>query len=722
MRSSHRYGFKNFLNGFLANVRVFAAVFLLALAVQVASQEEDATENDEATAPATPDTSRWQCRNCEFPYGLTGDILFGAGYVSESFFEFGNFRGLEDKGIFGAFGVDLLYRSEDAHYLEFYGEKLGLDSRALSIEGGRQGTYRAWLDYDEIPYFRADDTRTIFQGAGTNDQRLPADWFREGTTDAMTRLDASLRGVDIKHERESLGLGISVNKPDPWKYSLDIRRTTRDGTAIRGASFIFRATELAAPVDYETTQLDAAAGFVKERWEMELAYSLSVFDNRNRSVRWENPFLAIFDASLGELAEPPDNSFHQVMLSGSWRQSRWLTVAGQFAVGRMEQDEQFLQPSLNPRFSGVGVPVDDLDGEVNTRIANLRVTSNVTSRLRAKVQLDYDERDNDSRRESFEQVVSDTFLTGARVNERFSYERAGIKTTLDYQLFSFLRLSATASHQETERTLQEVEDTDTQKYVFDARASPFGCLNIGLQLSREERDNDLDPALLGPQENPRLRRFHFAEKERDALRFNADYAILENLFAGVFLEIADEEFNDTEIGLSDGRAESYGLDLSTAFSRHVTGHAFVSVESLEADIIGADFIDGAPWQADQDDDFTTLGFGMNFGELPGKWVRGALDVTYASADGEIRIDKVGETALPFPRLKTRRFTLEASIERMLRERLNLRLGYLAGKLTEDDFFRDNVAPDTVPTLLSLGEGTPDGTVHVVSATLRYRFQ
>ncbi|MBS3743822.1 MAG: MtrB/PioB family outer membrane beta-barrel protein, partial [Wenzhouxiangellaceae bacterium] len=68
------------------------------------------------------------------------------------------------------------------------------------------------------------------------------------------------------------------------------------------------------------------------------------------------------------------------------------------------------------------------------------------------------------------------------------------------------------------------------------------------------------------------------------------------------------------------------------------------------------------------------------------------------------------------------FTLEASLERQLRENLGIRFNYLVGKLTEDDFFRDNVQPDTVPTLLSLGELTPDGTAHVISAMLRYRFQ
>lgn len=709
-------------------LRALTAAVLLALGAQAWAQEDQedqdagAGQQAEASDPAAPDTSRWRCRNCEFPYGLTGDILFGAGYVSDDFFEFGNYRGLEEQGAFGAFGVDLLYRNENADYLEVRGEKLGIDSRTLAIEGGRQGLYKAWLEYDEIPYFRADDTRTVFLGAGSDNQTLPADWIRSDTTFTMPALEASLRGVDIKHDRETLRLGIAFNRPDPWHYSFDVQRTVKDGNRIKGASFIFRAAELAAPVDLETTRFDARVGFIQDRWELELGYNLSIFDNRNRSVRWENPFLGIFGAELGELAEAPDNTFHQVRLSGSWRQSRWLMVAGQVAVGRMEQDERLLQPSLNPRFSNVGLPVDEFDGEVDTRIANVRITSNLTDRLRAKVQFNYDERDNDSDRASFTQVVSDTFLTGERVNEPFSHERKGVKGTLDYRLFSFLRLSAGAEYEKMERSLQESGDTDTKKYTVEARATPLSRLSLSLKAGREDRDDDIDPTLLGPQENPSLRRFHFAEMERDSLRATADYAILDNLFAGVFFELADEAFEDTEIGLSDGYAESYGLDLSASFSRAVSAHAFIAFENLEGSILGADFIDGAPWKAEQDDDFTTIGFGVDFNELPGKWVRASLDATYAKADGQIRIDKEGETAPPFPELKTRRFTLEAAIERMLHDKWNLRIGYLIGHLTEDDFFRDGVLADTVPTLLSLGEGTPGDTVHVVSAMLRYQFR
>lgn len=698
------------------------AVFigLLALSVSVSGQNTDESSEGAEEAPG-PDTSEWACEDCPFFYGLNGAVLFGAGYVSDDLFEFGNYRGFEEEGVYGAAGVDLRYRKEDGHFLSVLGDRLGLDSRSLSVEAGRQGRYSLHLEYDEIPRYRASDTRTVFDGAGTARQTLPDGWVRGGTTDAMTALAGSLRAFDIKHELKTLGLAFELDGDSPWHYRVDVQRTRKEGSLIRGASFIFRATQLAVPVDYDTTRVEATVGYARDGWQIEAAYHLSQFDNDNRSVRWENPFLGINGADRGELAQPPENQFHQFMLSGSWRYSKWLMLSGQVAVGRSEQDEAFLAPTLNTSLVSPVLPRSNLDGRVDTRIANLRATSNLTGRLRAKLQLNYDERDNKTPIDSFVQVAADTFVTDEREYEPFSFERTSLNATLDYRVSSDLKVTAAATHKAMKRDLQEVENTDTNLYSLKLHANPASRVNVNVEVSREERNNDIDPALLGPQVNPSLRRFHFAEKEREALRAVADLTIGEKLVASLFAEFADEAYADTEIGLSDGRSERYGLDLSASFSRNVSAYAFVALESLQADILGADNIDGAPWMARQDDRTRTAGLGLNFDALPGRWVRGGLDFTYSSADGEIRLDKRGD-APPFPDLETSRLTLEASLERKLSDRLNLRLGYLLGKLTEDDFFRDGVAPDTVPTLLGMGEQTPDGTVHVASVLLRYRFQ
>jgi MtrB/PioB family decaheme-associated outer membrane protein len=691
------------------------AVIGIAIAVVCASPAPAQSDDDEG-----PDTSRWQCRNCPFEYGFIGSVLFGPIWVSDDLPEFGNYWGYKDKGFYPGLGIDLIWRNEAGRYVDVYGERLGLESRSLFIEGGQAGSYRLKLGYDEIQHYRAGDTRTVFLGAGTSEQTLPADWVLAGTTDGLTQLDASLRPFDIGRERRILNLGFETANDSPWQYRANVQRTTQEGNFIKGASFIFRAAELAAPVDYETTRFDAGIAYVANQLRLEGAYNLSIFDNGNDALFWENPFTGIFGAQLGQMAAAPDNQFHQFLLSGSWRYSRFVTLAGQLGMGRLEQDDEFLPTTINPNIASPALPRGNLDGEVDTRVANLRATANFTRRLRGRVQLRFDERDNNSPRDPYTQVVTDTFLTGTVVNEPYSYERRSVDASLD-QRFDWVTLSAFAKRKEMERTLQEVHETETDTYRLRARLNPVPDFNLSVEGEWTERTNDLNPALLGPQVNPDLRRFHYADKERESIRVSADYVLFGNVVAGVYVDIADEEYRDTEIGLSDARSESYGLDLSTSIGEHVSLHAFYAIERLDADISGADNNDGASWQAQQQDDYETAGFGVRFDQLPGKWVRADLNLTYATAEGDLTIKKVTLDAPDFPLLETRRFTLEAIAERAIRDNLDLRLGWLVGRLTEDDFYRDNVEPGTIPTVLSLGEGTPDGTVHVISAMLRYRF-
>ncbi|PKL95922.1 MAG: hypothetical protein CVV18_03635 [Gammaproteobacteria bacterium HGW-Gammaproteobacteria-8] len=669
-----------------------------------------------------PDFEKWECKNCNFDYGWSGSVLLGAGYTSDQLFEFGNYRGLDDDGMHANAAIDLQFRAEDGRQLEVYGEDLGLENRDLFVRGGRQGSYTAWLNYDEILQLRADDTRTPFIGAGSNDQRLPDDWVRGQVTGDMSALSDALQPIDIRSKRETIGIGFQLQRQSPLVYAAEVRHTRRDGNRIRGGSFIFRAAELAAPVRYDTTELDASVAFVKQTWEMQVEYNLSHFDNKNRSLRFENPFIGINGASVGELAEAPDNQFHQVMLSGSWRPSALFTLVGQAAIGRIEQDDALLDFTLNPDLANPALPRSAFDGDVDTRVLNLRASSRLSKKLGARISFEYNERDNNSSEDEWLQVVSDTFVTQPRANEPFSHERWTLGGRLDYRALSWLRLSAEARRTETERSFQEVRNSDTDRYSLQARIQAASKLHLNIEGSREERDNDLDPALLGPQENPSLRRFHFAEKERDALRVAADYSITENLAAGLYYEIADEDYTDTRIGLSQARSQSLGLDLSQAFGDRATAHAWVTWERLEGTILGADNVTGSEWRARQDDEFRSGGVGVRLHRLPGGWKQASFDLNYSSAEGDIELSKRGVLDPRFPELRTRRFTLEASAERQMRENLDLVLDYLLGHLSERDFFRDGVDPATVPNLLSLGEGTPGGAVHVIRASLRYHFR
>ncbi|MEE4296662.1 MAG: MtrB/PioB family outer membrane beta-barrel protein, partial [Wenzhouxiangella sp.] len=312
-----------------------------------------------AETPTKPDTSQWVCELCPFSDGLNGSVAAGPGYVTDDNPDFGNFGGLEEEGAFVALDGDLWYRNEDGGYFLVYGDRLGLDSRELILEGGRQGSFRLGLDYAEIPWVWSDDARTYLNGAGTASQTLPSGWVTGNTSD-MSLLVPNLRDIRIGHQRETVGLSAALTRPSPWRTRVDFEQTRREGNFVKGASFLFTGTELVAPLDQETTLVEAAIGYVRPGWQIEGAYQVSLFETSNASVRWDNPFPAFNGGSRGELSLAPDNEFHQFVLTGSWRLTRNWNVAGQVAFGRATQDELFLAPTLNTNLNVPTLPATSL--------------------------------------------------------------------------------------------------------------------------------------------------------------------------------------------------------------------------------------------------------------------------------------------------------------------------------------------------------------------------
>lgn len=704
---------------------VLSLLTCMLLPAAVMAEEADSSDaGTQDTADAwqlpEPDTSRWGCRNCPFPEGWSGDYELGAGFVSDDSFGFGDYRGLEEEEAFPVVETDVLYRDDEAGYFEFRGEELGRDSRSLRAEGGRQGSYGVWFEFDQLPHYVSDDGRTVFAGAGSSSLGLPGGWVRADSTADMTALEGSLRKVEIEQERQSIGAGLDLLWGDYWNYDIRYQEDTREGTRVQGGSFLFRSALLPAPVDYRTERIDASVSYVRERWQFEAGLHTSMFTNDHDALTWENPFTSGQDADRGQLAQPPDNLFNQVSLSGSWRSRGSLAVSGRLAVGRMEQDENFLPTTTNGSLGASGPPRGDLDGKVDTRKLDLRVTGQPVSGLTARAEVFHDERDNRSPRDDYVQVVTDSLVSDARTNRPYSYERKGAEAELDYRVSSRISVSAEAGREEFERSLQEARETRTDRYALEFRGMLTERLNARIRRLQEVRDGSYQSLGLAGS-NPDLRKFNQAQRDRDATRVAFDYLASDTVTLGLATEWADDEYGESDVGLVEASDRSVSVDLSATPVEGVTAYGFVSLQSVDAELRGADGVNGANWVADQDDNYRTIGLGLDVTDLPGGFTRGRVDVTAATGNTAIRVEKDGAGLSDFPDIETHLYTLNLQADRPFGEDGVLRLGYLVEHFSEEDFQRDGVAPDTIPGALTLGEGTPGYTVHVIQASLRYRF-
>jgi hypothetical protein len=91
-------------------------------------------------------------------------IEFGLVYVDDDSFRFGRYRGLEESGGYGVLNFDWYHRaphdSDDPVYTRVQASNLGLDTRRLELEHGRQGRYAVRAEYAELPTRRYDSGST----------------------------------------------------------------------------------------------------------------------------------------------------------------------------------------------------------------------------------------------------------------------------------------------------------------------------------------------------------------------------------------------------------------------------------------------------------------------------------------------------------------------------------------------------------------------------------
>lgn len=674
-----------------------------------------------ASQDAAVDTSKWLCKLCKFESGTSGSLEAGAGRVSDSSAKFGEYNGLDEKGGYLIGGGALRHSGTDGTYWNARAAELGLDTRSAQLDGGRQGLYGLFLNYDEIPRVLSDSAQTPFLGSGGASLTLPAG-FPAATT-ALMPLAGTLQTVDIETKRKRIGVGASWLPASAWKYALSLRRESRQGTKRASGAFFVNAAQLIEPIDYDTDQIEASASYTGRRLQAKLGYYGSRFANANDALTWQNPFsVSGFPAATaGQRALPPDNQFHQLSATLGYQFTERTRASADIAWGRMTQDESFLAPTLNGTLAVPALPRGSLDGRVNTLNADVKLSSALTERLRLNASYAHDDRDNHTPQAAYAWVTTDMFLAAPRTNLPYSFKRDLAKLSGDYRFSPRLRASAGADHDRVKRTFQEVDRTRESTIWGKATAQALENIGVTLKLAHAERRNSGYQAAPGvtPPENPLLRKYNMASRDRDSAGLRADIAATDRLSLGVGLDAAKDSYFDSAIGLTGAKDTSLNGDVSFMLSEQTSLSAFASRETIESTQAGSQLFAAADWTAENHDTVDVLGIGVRHAAIKDKLDLGA-DYTMARTRGEIRL-ATGAAQPGFPDFTTKRHTLRLYATYRVDKRISLHGGYWYERFRSADWMLDGVTPATIPNVLTLGEQAPQYRVGVIHASLRYAF-
>ena len=671
----------------------------------------------------------WKCKWCAFEEGFKAELSFGPGWVSESSFRFGKYSGLEDEGFHAVIGGEVAFSGQGVKYFDLKAIDLGLSSRSFVLSGGAQGSYDFDFTYKETPNFLLDTGSTPFVLDHPTTLVLPVDWAPSYQTDLMTSLERSLHGLDVETQRKTLMIGGLFHAPKNRDLYLRVRRDVKHGRKATGASFgtdnAFAATSsiIPEPINYVTTQIEAGVSMYRKRWQGEAGYYGSFFDNQHATLSWQNPFAQASSVlGHGQLGLPPDNTFHQTFVSGLVQLSDHTRGTVYAALGRMTQNDNFVQSSINPLFSSLLLPRSSLDAQVDTRTARLMVVSNLSKRLELKASYLFDERDNDTGRAAYQYIVADTSQSiVTRMNSPLSLRRSSVKLDARLRLPRNLRLSAGAEQKNDHRSYQVRSKTDEARYWGEMAFRPHPRIDARLKYTYSERSGNPYQAVesVSPPDNPLLRKFHLADRERQQLGASLSLWASDAVTVSLGLDHTSDHYTDSVLGLTKSEDTSYSLDFSVFPGQNFQAYAYYSEDFMATDQAGSQTLGAPDWWVDAEDRIQTVGVNLEY--RPSSKLELKLGYTFSEGISKTRpsSDTLDLEALPDLRSKLRRLTASARFE--LKGPLSMVIRYLYQEYDNDDFAVDGVSPDTVWTVLGFGEGSPGHKVSVVHALLEYRF-
>ncbi len=428
-----------------------AFIFLLPLHAQAQSDSGfDVGEKPAEAAAPLPEANNW--------------IQIGGEYDNNRGYYLDRYRGSPNPGFKG--NLDLQYRGRDpwdlggTNYWDVEGHDLGYQDRSFSAKFGQQGTWELKFSYDGIPYFAADDFRSIWTKSGS---------LVPGVAPASLGLGAGGIGFSsIAPAVKSLGYpyapgvaGPAIWQPvftksiagslynyaigtqrdvftgsgkyqwNDWTITASIRHEHKSGyqanslnitgTPSPTSSSAAAPTTLtsalgyfAMPIDYDIDRYDITAAYANERVQAQVGYTFNNFTDNLQAFNAQNPynFTGATFGSAANLASmfapytlPPSNSAHQIKVMLGYNISPTMRVNANFAYGLMMQNQSYDLATGSPAATQGGVPAaflneprSSLDGLVRTVFGNVAFTARPLPKMDVRVSYTIDDRDNQSPR------------------------------------------------------------------------------------------------------------------------------------------------------------------------------------------------------------------------------------------------------------------------------------------------------------------------------------
>ncbi|MEK6243312.1 MAG: MtrB/PioB family decaheme-associated outer membrane protein [Pseudomonadota bacterium] len=663
----------------------------------------------------------------------------GIGDVSRNNSRFGQYTGQRKDGLYGIGELDFVRRDDvTGTWTRFTGRNLGLDSRELRFDYGRQGGWGLYVDYSQTPRYNPYTVNTALRGIGGNSLTVPYPAATSAKSD-----------VQLKTERDALALGVHKILAGGWDIQLRFRTEDKDGARMFGRGTTGGAGAggfefLAEPIQFTTRQLEATLGFTGERLQLSGGYYGSFFTNGNTALVVNNQpggptALGTGAGAFTPIGLPPGNDSHQFNLAGGYSITPTTRATFKLSYARLTQNESFIvAPSTF-------VPQANLGGRIDTTQFQAGITSRPMPKLTLRADLRYLDRNDKTPVYPYFTFNPTTLLTPANSptatndgrNEPRSNTNLAGKLEASYALPRGFRLTGGLDYDVRRRNTSDVRvvsyrrETDETSYRVELRRAIAETATGALSYVNSRRTGSdwvTTTTLNGAAGSNLIHPLHLADRDRDKLRAVLDWSPVEPLSLHFTIEDAVDRYSGRALGPRRGNANLYSADASYAFSEAWQASAWWSrgdTRARQNDCVAASAAGVCPntvasplWEANLRNLSDAFGLGLK-GKPSGALEIGA-DLQYSKERNEYRQTASVPPAIgtPLPDVHYDRTTLRLYGKYALQKNAGLRLLYVYDRFKTDDFTWTSWVYTDGTTVRQ----DPLQRVHFIGASYYYEFR
>lgn len=493
----------------------------------------------------------------------SSSVTVGIGVWSSERPQMGIYDGMSEDDAYLLFDADLKKRDDaTGTWQSLTVHNLGLDNREIRAEYQQQGRQGGSIEYNQTSRDTPYTINSGLLGIGTDTQTVTNIAPGTGTN------------LHLGMERNKLGFNFFKYLMPGLEFKINFSNETKEGDRHWGRG---GAPEFAAePIDWTTRQLEATLNFVGERLQVTGGYYGSWFENANHMV-------TSIGASTYYLSLPLDNQAHQLFVSGAYQFTPKTQGTFKVAYTRATQDEYMPTYGVGAIPPSTSAP-SSLDGEVNTTLVQLGLTSRPTPKLNIVANLRYHDVDDQTPAWLVIDTDNNPATTTNNVHSTpWSYETLSGKVEGNYNLAPGYNLIAGIDHSQQDRSLAGFDseryvpyraELDETTYRIQLRKSLSETINGSLAYLRSERDGSAYSTAAataggGAAIQDLISPIHISDRERDKWRLTMDWMPSERMNLQVNYENSQDDYtgDGRTRGLIDGNAWLFSADASYAINK-----------------------------------------------------------------------------------------------------------------------------------------------------------